>query len=200
MEKRGLSNVEMVLAFVLFIGSVLFVLYFFITQFSQNDKNDSINYNYNKIAEKLYGEIESYSVKINRNSLPVNQEIVSLNIIKIINLGKNVAVYNLSNYKVPIYLVNNFIYVNVSGIGDLIIVRLSEDINMNYTSFSSLPLNNEGYYQIASVKKDKIFSEKKLRNINISYYNDYNKLKEDLGISSGSNFGWIIIYFKICLT
>lgn len=190
MEKRGLSNIEMVLAFIIFIGAVLFAVYFFLNHFNQNQKENSLDFVNSQIVSNLNAEVKSYSVKINRSAFPNDQEILAVNINTEIALEENIAAFDFNGVSVPIDLVNGIVYLNVSKSGDLFKIEISKEISRNYTLFSNLPASNENYYNIASNTKNTLPSEMKVEELNKNYYLEYDKLKSDLGINRGFDFGF----------
>ncbi len=126
MEKRGMSNIEMVLAFIIFIGVVLFAVYFFINHFNQSTKENSLDYVYGKVVSNLNEEVQSYSIKVNRSAFPSNQEILAVNLSREITISENVVAYDLNGVNVEINLVDNIIYLDISNVGDLITIEISE--------------------------------------------------------------------------
>ncbi|MDO8564148.1 MAG: hypothetical protein Q7R87_04015 [Nanoarchaeota archaeon] len=190
MEKRGISNVEMVLAFLIFIGAVLFAIYFFAGQFSQREKSESIDYIYNVIIDNAKDEFKTYSIKVNRTSLPSQVEIIAIDLDVDFNLDENVAAYDFSENKIPLKLISDIIYLNISDSEDIINLRISKSILNNYTQFSDSPTHNPSNYEIASSTRNTLTSEKMLRDLIREYNLDYNRLKSRLGVSRGFEFGF----------
>lgn len=190
MEKRGMSNIEMVLAFIIFIGAVLFAVYFFLNNFNQNEKENSLDFVYSQIVSDLNEDMQSYSIKINRGEFPSNLEIIAINLSREINIDESVVAYTLNGDNLPLEVANDIIYLDTSNSGDLVSIRISKGISRNYTLFSNLPDSNEDYYEIASNTKNTLPSEMNVEELNNSYYLEYDKLKSDLGINRGFDFGF----------
>lgn len=192
MEKRGISNIEMVLAFLIFIGVVLFVIYFFSGQFSQKAKSESIDYIQNIILDKSKEKLKTYSVKINKEDMPNTQQIVAIKLNLNLDFDENVVAYDLSDKNIPVRISGEIIYLNITGSSKIINIGVSKSIINNYVSFSDAPDENGAYYEIASIKSDKILSEKKLEELKRAYTLDYNKLRSELGVGRGLDFGFLV--------
>jgi lipopolysaccharide export LptBFGC system permease protein LptF len=190
MEKSGVSNVEMVLAFLIFIGAVLFTVYFLNNQINKSGKSDSIDYIYNKISEVSSENVETYSIKLNNQNL----NLFGLDLGKDFSFDEGIGVYTLAGSKVPISLSGNIIYLDANNINDIFFVRISKSISANYTLFDSLPPVNSTYYEIASRTQEKLLSEKILEELKRKYEQDYDKLKTYLGISRDLNFGLNVVF------
>lgn len=178
MEKRGFSNIEMVLAFVIFIAGVLFVVYFL----SIGKKNENLSQSLETLREKIISNIssnvKSYSLAINGS---LENKIVAVNVT--IGNGENVAVFNLSRARMPSFIANNLLYFNSSRAGKNFQIVLSEDIDS---------LN--GLAETSELKKEEdslgpkieysLLSEKKAKALAENYQNNYEKIKEQMRIGN----------------
>lgn len=190
MKKKGVSNIEMVLAFLIFIGAVLFTVYFLNNQINKSGKTESIDYIYNKISEITNENVETYSIKLNNQNL----NIIRLDLGRSFSFEEGVGAYSISGSKIPISLSGNVIYLDANNIDEVFFIRISKGISANYTSFSNLPAVNVSNYEIASRTQNDLISEKKLEEMKRSYEGDYNKLKTDLGIGRDNNFGLNVVF------
>ncbi len=184
MNKGGLSNIEMVLAFIIFLGAVLFGLYYFNTQYDSSGNEKGIDFITNQIVKNVSTEVRIVSVLLKRDSIPSNQKIIGINLSETIEEGSNFAIYNSSEYEVAIDLEGNILYLNIENIGDFITIRESANIDQNYQQFSEHPDVEKSYYEIGSLRNEKLISEQILLNLNDTYYYSYNFFKETTGIGS----------------
>lgn len=185
-----MSNIEMVLAFLIFIGAVLFTVYFLNNQINKGGKSESLDYIYNKISEVGSEKVETYSIKLNNQNL----NIMGIDLDRDLSFDEGVSAFTLSGSKIPISLSGNIIYLDVNSADNFLIIRISKDISSNYTLFNSLPQVNTSNYEIASRTQNNLMSEKKIEEIKGTYERDYNKLKTDLGIGRDLNFGMNVVF------
>lgn len=190
MEKRGVSNVEMVLAFLIFIGAVLFTIYFLSNQINKGGKSESLDYIYTKISEVASENVQSYSIKLNNQGIGV----IGIDLDRSFGFDEGVRAVTLSGSKIPISLTGDIVYLDSNNIDDPFFVRISKGISSNYTLFENLPAVNISNYEIATKTEDHLLSEKKLEELKRSYEGDYNKLKTDLGIGRELDFGLVIVF------
>lgn len=190
MEKRGVSNIEMVLAFLIFIGAVLFTVYFLNNQINKGGKSESIEYIFNRISEIGSENVEAYSIKLNNQNL----NLIGLNLEKDFSFDEGIGASTLTGSKIPIGLSGDIIYLDANDINGVFFLRISKGISANYTLFDDLPDVNTSNYEIASRTESKLLSEKRLEEIKRNYEQDYNKLKTDLGIGRNLNFGLNVVF------
>ena len=179
MDKRGAGNIEFVMAFILFIGFTSAVLYFFNPIGDKRGLESSRDYILNEIIKNTSVVLDSYSVIINQAAPPnVIIEIAGANPKKNVNAvdynGKKLDVSRLSGDNFCINRENR----------DFATLHFSEDIEMG----QSLNSCNSGNYQIASFISDSVISEKRILDLNSTYYSDYNSLKEQLNIPNNIEF------------
>lgn len=177
MEKRGLSHVEMVLAFVLFIGAVGFALYFFSTTFNEPRLDAETDFTFNQIIKNSTTSFEKYTVKI----LPGAGSTVAINLSREISSNEKVIVKSQDEKNLNVYVQGGLIYVERPSNEEVVFIFIGTDFNDNYTAIT-LPAHNSGFYEVGSRIIVNVPSEKKLLELNKTYYQDYNLFKQALGI------------------
>ena len=201
MFKRGVSNIEMILSFLLFIGFVFVALFFFTPGGGDNRLVDSsLNYALNAISQNTSIDLLTFSIKLNNSAIQQggNPGIIAIQFppeVIVIPDNYNVDVENYSGtilQSMRSSVDNSIVYVNWSG-NPFVIIKFSED----FTSGNNIvlqPAPNSSYYSIASSSSREVVSEKRILALNQSYYGDYNNLKSELGLPNQINFGFYLRY------
>jgi len=181
-DKRGAGHLEVVLAFIMFISSISFAVYMFNPV--SNSKSYELNAEtyFDKLAKNLSTEIIRYSVIFKSGNYFE------------VNLGNenpdlNAAAEGYFGENIPIEKQANTVYINSNG-GNFSFIRLSEDIAPNY---GNLEKATPGRYIIASRISENVASEKKISQMNKSYYANYSNLKKNLGIADSLDFSFSIM-------
>ena len=196
MLKKGISHIEVILAFVIFISAVVFTLFFFQPEkgmesnvvlqlddiLSEVQKNTSTDVT--ELGIKLNGDYQSLSV-----TLP-NYPKMESNASAFDNMGNILPSYNIQNGNSYIACAASS---NASSLPSFFYERISPDITLNNANSGICSSSNDTYYQIASVSDRKIVSELKLLEINKTYYQNYILLKNTFGIGRNQDFSFEII-------
>lgn len=186
MKKIGASHIEIILAFVLFIGVVGFALYFLNPINPDRLTDVTMDYIYREISKNVSVGVESFSVEVT-----TRDEIITVDLGESAN-GMKSRVENLNGDRINSRVVGNDVEVDGTELNadDFILIKLSEDIEE-----SELPSGDlGGSYQITSSNYEKVFSEKKILELNKSYYKDYFGLKEDFNIPARTDFGFEFVF------
>jgi hypothetical protein len=186
MNKRGVSNIEFILAFILFMGFVVSALYFFNPVRSTDVMQSSERYTINKIITNTTVEIGSYSVKISDQSA----EAICVEI-EGVDAGKKARVEDYNGNELPSARVDNKVYFERDG-KNFVVIHFSEDFEGGKTT-SERP-DKENNYQIASSTSSSVISEKRIRNLKDAYANDYSSLKTQLDIPPGVDFSFSLAF------
>lgn len=184
MDKRGLSNIEFVISFVLFVSFVVFALYVFNPIKSARAIDSTISYSTDEIITNTSVELVSYSVKVNPSAFGDSVIAVS---IPSIDSKKNERVEDYYGKQLPSARSGDLVYVKKGSV-NFFEIMFSEDV-LPGTLNEQAPLDSTKY-TIASSWKGKLISEKKMLEMNNSYYKDYSGLKKGLGIPAGTEFAW----------
>ncbi len=196
MKKRGISHIEMIMAFILFIGVVAFVFIFLNPFATTNPTLATGKYALNELSNLLKTNITTYTLIMDGDAVVENQ--IDGKVI-IINLGfqipptANVHAENYSGSILPSGISSDRedIYLNWSKKNSrVVLLSLSEEFEA-FTPPPSDPLPlDETNYQIASSVFSEAVSEKKAADAVIEYSNYYSVLKKELNIPPQADFGF----------
>lgn len=183
MRKEGMSHIEVIFSFVIFIAAIGLVLYLF-NPFEGTKVPDAVlKHTLRQVSENISTPVEIYSVKINKSNNP--PEVIALKISPAIpNLGVSAESYegevlNASRER-------EFVYLEWKN-HDFVYIKFAEYIAGN---LALRPEYDEKDYQVSVSFAKKAFSAVKLQKLNESYYADYEKTKGLLGIPGTVDFGF----------
>lgn len=199
MNKRGLNHIEIMLSFLIFIGFVVFALYFFSPFQTSKLVETSIDYAFREIIKNTTTEIDTYSVKMDltgqSGQLRIKDE----------DLGIDIGTKNLIFKNNTGSLIDSSIQSGTGGPSIKWIVFDSTSVinSMDPTNSIAIFLLNEEFpvgtinggtqlsrdkITILSSDKEKYLSEKKFLALNNSYYANYQGVKEHFNFPSRANF------------
>jgi len=193
MEKRGISHIDVVLSFVIFIVAVGFALFFFNPGDNTRLIDTTLDYSFREISQNTSTEIETYSVILD-NSLMIADSAGTI----AINFSGTTGMTRVESYDGLVLESTNdgsFVYVNSpSGWAniDFIFVEFGDEFNES----SVFGPHDTNYYEIGSSNVRKVISESELLDLNSSYYNDYRGLKsqKNFNLPGRINFGFSLIF------
>lgn len=191
MFKRGIGHVEAILSFLLFIGFISAALFFFIPSGGEQVIDSTLLYAINGVMKNTTVDFESYSVKIERDSIPKDQKTIAIDFpteIATLNQEYKVRAESYEGKSLPATREGNIVYVDF-GEEDFVILKFSAGLTSGQSA-TSKPAENSAYYKISSSNKRKVISEQKIFELNQSYYQKYDSLKYNLGIPSQVDFGF----------
>ncbi len=185
MEKRGVSHIEVILSFLLFISASVLALYFFAPAYKTEVISSSMNFAYDSIIKEASTSLESYYVNINPAECK-SKDSVKIVILDLAGNGARVEDNNgvFKNSKID---GTSILYQGC----DLAAIYLSKDID-SINNCNSCNKQLDG--TIASSLTESVMSEKKLNNLKTEYTNNYDSLKNNLNIPSGTNFAFILVF------
>ncbi len=204
MKKRGLSHIEVILSFIIFIGAVGFALYFFSPTNSSRLVDTSLDYVNREISKNITVNLKTYSISINNSGNQVNDaHVLAVNISGICeNANGIVKAVNLSGYNFSsgvgngnnkcnsqhedIVLIKNENW----AAEDFVYLKLSEDFDESSGNVGGDPRPNPDFYKLSTVNSEDLFSEKRILNLNKTYYEDYYGLKKQFNLPGRVNFGF----------
>jgi hypothetical protein len=200
MDKRGLSHIEVLLSFLIFMGFVIFSLYFFSPARTSTLVNSSLSYTLREIKENVTVEIESFSVSL---ELSAYEEDVFVKIdFSEVDGNKNSRIEDVNGIFVESEKEESSGYVRFR-IGDVYnsdtgkgfaVFRFSEEYSEGSVTGAILVVEEEEY-EIISSEKIEFLSEKKLRDLGDLYLeNDqgYNGLISAFNLPERANFEFVI--------
>ncbi|MCH7568943.1 MAG: hypothetical protein IIA87_06010 [Nanoarchaeota archaeon] len=185
-RKRGLAHIEVILAFVIFSGFLIFAFLFFSPVDNRRVLDSSLFYAVDEISDNISIILESYSVTIN-NAVP---DIVGINITNPNNFSVRVETYsgeNLSSNYDDGYVVFD------RGGNNFVIVKFSEDFADGSLTGERQILSPENY-TISSSDTKKILSEKGALILNQTYNENYLGLKKNFNLPNRIDFGFSLIF------
>jgi len=187
MEKRGASNIEFIISFILFIGFIATIFYFFNPIRSVSYMDSSLKYVIGEIENNVSIELDEVSVFI-KDSAPdsVKFEIPQ------ISKEKKVDAINYYGVKFPAKRNSNIVYIDRKKGSDketFIILRFSEEFKEESVDGKAKAIDKKGY-EISTQDSRKVISENKVEQLRQLYDSNYLKLKEELGIPANIDFAF----------
>lgn len=179
MNKRGVSNLEFILSFVLFVGLAGAAIYFINPTKDTGALASSADYVVNEIITNASVEIESYSIKIT-----TTDSIVAVTIPEV-DSNKNARVEDYNGDILPSRRSGDDVIFERQN-NDFVIVKFSEDYAKGEFDGTATPSDQK--YTIASFTSSRLISERKLLALKAQYETDYNSLKLQRSIPEGINF------------
>ncbi|MDO8508463.1 MAG: hypothetical protein Q7S27_02140 [Nanoarchaeota archaeon] len=210
MEKRGISHIEVILSFLIFIGFIMFALYFFSPFEGSRLIESSLEYAFIDLIKNTSVELKIYPVVIEGDTKNKAENIIEIEIPENDN-ELNLRVENYLGEPIPsrrsstdLKLIRvkleDSIFDNFDGKG-FINMKFSKDI----TSYSPpedlngaiIDQSSGKMYNIGSGNVIKAISEKKLIDLKTLYEispEDYNNIKKSFNLPSRVNFGFAMVY------
>lgn len=177
MEKRGATNIEFIMAFLLFVGSLTAIFYFFNPISSVTSMESSRDYVLSEIITNTSVEVNSYSVVLEGVDTGISIPGTS---------GKNAKVVDYYGNPVDSEKQGTLVCFKNNPKG-FAVIYFSEDIDG-----SSGSCKETSRYQIASSINSSIVSEKRALKLKEEYDSDYASLKEQMNIPASMDFSFII--------
>jgi hypothetical protein len=182
-NKKGSGHLEMILSFVFFVGFV-FLLFLLLKPYDTKSMLDSVMKGLeNNIEERTIKNLTSFFLEANTSS--GNCFYLDL------SLEGSLFNYGYSNSYVEELPSGNKVNSSINDIGILKIknapgikhfkVHISSEFEDSIISEECLAIE-EANYDIGSILEREVFSYQELKELNNSYYSDYEGLKEELGI------------------
>lgn len=187
MKKKGLNHVEIVIAFIIFASVILFA-YYLILQNKPKDEKD--------LQQIVYGELKkNLTTLAEKRSVFINSEIIwpsiGINLSRKLN-GMGVRTEDLYGGAINSRIDEDSVYVeNYPG---AIVIIIGEDILRKSNDSVVKREVNESEYKVGSVREFLILSEKRMLEMNKSYYENYEELKKDIGLTNSEDFGLSISF------
>lgn len=200
MNEKGTSHIEVILSFLIFLGFVIFALYFFSPFDSSKIIDSSLSYALTEIQKNASVDIESYSIILDKTTKPPANDLIEVKIIgsnagdaKRLRVespsGEVVGAEEIADEKIRFELKDEFYQ---SGNG-AVFAKFSEEFSAPIPPSGSNPAG-EGKYSISSSDSIDLLSENRLLIINSTYYSDYNDLKRRFNLPERANFGFIVSF------
>tara|TARA_Y100000310_G_scaffold345769_1_gene469616 strand:- start:5541 stop:6245 length:705 start_codon:yes stop_codon:yes gene_type:complete len=190
MKKKGVSHIEIILSFLLFVGFVGAALYFFSPVDSSRLVDSTLSYSFREIQENVSVGVDSYSVKINSDIYLGVREIIAIGI-NGISSEKKVRVEDKNGVELPSSRIGDKVIVD-RGSENFVFVKFSEDY-INDGILGDVELN-ESEYELASFSSREEISERRFSDLIDLYGEDVVGLKEDFNLPNRIDFGFSLRY------
>lgn len=188
MHKRGLSHIEFVVSFVIFIGFIVFAFVFFNPLSSQRTLKSTMDYAWLEVSQEGRERTETYSISIGA-IIPLNLKLA----ITGVPLSYNASVENVDGIPLPTFRDSTGIVYFTRGSTNERFFRIRYGDSI-INSGSALPTATDltGNYGISSSEIREFYFEKLFLELNQSYYSNYSGLKQELNLPNRMEFGFII--------
>lgn len=190
MNKKGLSHIEFVVSFVIFIGFIVFAFVFFNPLQSQRTLKSTMDYAWIEVSEEGREEVQTYSISIVTPSFnPLELKIR----IDGVPLEYNASVEDVNGIPIPTHRDSaGIVYFTRQTSSDKFFrIRYSKSLS---DSGPILPLSSDltSHYAISSSEIRDLYFEKLLLELNQSYYLNYLGLKQELNLPNRMEFGFVV--------
>jgi len=191
-NKRGLSHIEIILAFIMFMSFLIFALFFFNPLESGRVLDSSLFYAMDELSDNASVNLETYSIVIDAG---ITDQVVGIDLdeLKINIVNPEFRVEDNEGNKMDSYrdASTDIVFFNKPG-NNFVIIRVSEDfVNGGPMSGQLLALEN---YAISSSDEIEIVSEKRFFALNESYHDNYLALKKEFNLPSRIDFAFSLIF------
>jgi len=195
MKKKGISHIEVVLSFIIFVVAVSFALFIFSPFDSDRLVDSSLIYGFREIEKSVSIEMRSYSFEVTLEELMSDPIAVRLE-----GIGENPDFVSWAQHHTGSVLPSerNGDVVYVMGLGegwlpeDFFYIKLADDFEQG--EGVNLVSVDEEIYSIASSDVEDIISEKRVKELKDSYMQDYFLLKEEFNLPDRVNFGFSLVF------
>jgi len=190
MQKRGIGHIEFILSFIIFIAFVTFAIFIFNPLKSTNLSGSSLPYIADNINENASVDLTTFSVKINKNKIPL-ETVIAVDIFEI-NFENKLRVESYSGKLLPSRKEGSTIYFDFDN-ENFVLAKFSKDLD-SYSGFTKSAALDGSYYEIASSRTEKIISEKRLLELNETYYENYEEIRKNFNLPGNINFAFKVTF------
>lgn len=170
-----MGHVEVILAFVLFMGFLIFGLYFFNPLSNERVLDSSLFYAVDEIMENTTREVLTYGISLNDSDFAVAQNI-SFPLSREGIEGEGVYVETSTGMRLRGNYAAGALYVSRNN-SEFFYARLGNFITGEGPIANAVSLDYGSNYTISSSDKKKVVSEVLLLELNQSYYSDYDSVR-----------------------
>lgn len=189
MNKKGLSHIEFVVSFIVFIGFIVFAFAFFNPLSSQRTLKSTMDYAWIEISQHGREEAETYSISISNSFV---QPLMNI-FVDGVPLEYFAKAEDFYGNPLPTFRDTNGIVFLDRGINQFIRITYSKSIQNGLPISGTTPIGNTQYV-ISSSEVKELYSEKLFLDLNQSYYSDYSALKQELNLPNRMDFGFVITF------
>jgi hypothetical protein len=180
-NQKGVSGIEMIISFTLFITFVLFI-FTYMSPLSMPASRALLNDLENSVMENASVNVNTTGFAINtlidKPCFSIDENLAG----KFITDSKGNEISSNQQKNIT-YSGEKFYYINSAGIAG------------NYTPLNAgcVKLSKGAGYSLSVERAEKIYYNKSLANMKILYDNNYSRLKSDLKFPAGSDFSIIVL-------
>jgi len=209
-NKRG-SHIGVILSFAIFI---LFIIFFYTTiqpAFSTSGRNQILlNYLNIKLTDKISTPLDTITIKINDIDGNINKDCVNLeNFLDELDIHPVHSVAtNKTRQKYIVNMSGSNIEITEPGSDSDFDVRFLKIYNSSAFDETSVydgnpegdcitySISGSNNYTIGNIKTESMIFERKIKETLSDYIEDYDALKDDMGISNTDEFGFSFTYLN----
>lgn len=195
MEKRGISHVEVILSFVLFIVAVGFALYLFNPGGGSRIAESSLDYAFIEITKNTSVPVETFSVIINSTAIGSADSIA----INFSSVPGNTSVKTYSGANLDSSRRGDLVIIEEPATGwssvDLVYVYFGGEFGDD--GLASTDVNNS-HYSLGSSQSRTVISERSFLSLNETYYSSYSQLKgrNQFNLPQRVDFGFSLVFLN----
>ncbi len=186
MQTKGMGHVEVILAFVLFMGFLVFGLYFFNPLSNDRVLGSSLFYAVDEVMDNTTREILTYGVSLNDSDFVVAQNI-SFPLSREGIDGEGVYVETSTGIPLRGKYAAGALYVSRNN-SEFFYARLGNFITDEGPIPNAAFLEYGSNYTISSSDKKNVVSEALLLGLNQSYYSDYDSVRTSFNLPRRVDF------------
>jgi hypothetical protein len=186
MLKKGLSHIEFVISFVIFIGFIVFAFLFFNPLESQRTLRSTMDYAWIEIGQEAKERVETYSVSIDST---ITAPTIAIDIASVPS-GYIGSVEDPNGTPIDSYTDTRGVHFDRSD-DTFFRIKYSPAILNNPTPINGLILLEDEYY-VSSSKIEDLYFERFLLDLNDTYYTNYSGLKQTLNLPNRMEFGFVV--------
>lgn len=196
--KKGLSHIEAILSFVLFMG-FLIGAFFFLNPFTSNRTLDTtLGYTFNEIEDSTTLDVLIYSVSIDplvlADQLVIDKDYIVSLPISDVPPGYNPRVENNDGIDTPSEFAGGVIVFDISPpFGFFANVMMSEEFPDSSPLGDSILLNSD-QFTLSSFDEKTVYGENRFELLKDSYYADYKGLKSSFNLPGRVDFGFTVSF------
>lgn len=186
MLRRGVSHIEMILAFVIFVGFLIFALFFFNPLNNVRVLDSSLEYSFNEIFDNVAVDFETYTVSLNG----VPNGVVELTLDSDISSAEVRIEDENGNILNSEYDGTN---VRFEKNGESVAHIMFSEVFVASSAPTGVS-NSIDEGMISSSEEKKVFSEERVEALVLSYNSDYDTVKSNFNLPGRVDFAFSLIF------
>lgn len=187
MFKRGLSHLEFVISFIIFIAFLVSAFVFFNPLQSNRTLKSTMDYAWIEVTKETKKEVDTYSVLLDQK---VTAPVVGISIDGI-NVGYNASVKDSSGNVISSYTQNGVVYFDRPSDR---FVRIEYSKGFRNGAVKSGGQISSGDFYVSSSENSEIYFQDLFEDLKNEYYANYTQLKRKLNLPSRVDFGFKVVF------